>query len=331
MLRAWVTVACSAVLAAAARPQVNAARTWDHGTWTEIANYADARGEHLVNPQRITFCGHHLVVLDFDDAHVSAFDLDQAFRWRLGRSGGGPGEFRAPGSVDCDGNGRVWVPDRGNGRMQVVSSTGRVLKSIPIASPVRRLGVMPDGSAAWGIGGGAEDLTTKFDSTGKERLRVALPPWLSKYNALQREAFIAATPDGGAVISFRWSSVLVRIRPDGAVDSLAGAGELIPFPEYRAYPTASGRARMMRIKPGAPEATRGVYVIGDTVNVIATGHQSDQAIIDRYRIDGKYLGSRRLPYMPLSVCGWGPDVFVLLNDPVPGMVKLRWSRASRSN
>jgi len=46
-----------------------------------------------------------------------------------GRKGSGPGEFDTPHSVVVDKQGRVYVADRGNSRIQVFDGSGQFLKS----------------------------------------------------------------------------------------------------------------------------------------------------------------------------------------------------------
>ncbi|MGQ9663529.1 MAG: hypothetical protein ACUVWX_14545, partial [Kiritimatiellia bacterium] len=57
---------------------------------------------------------------------AGAFAFDSAF------IGSGPGQFKAPVSVDTDSQGRVYVADRYNERIQIFDSTGKHLKDIPV-------------------------------------------------------------------------------------------------------------------------------------------------------------------------------------------------------
>ncbi len=50
-------------------------------------------------------------------------------------SGSGPGRFSAPSSVDCDAQGRVYVSDYLNDRIQVFTPGGKFLKSIKVTRP----------------------------------------------------------------------------------------------------------------------------------------------------------------------------------------------------
>ena len=300
-------------------------RTWDPGSWVEVSGRRDPDGELLLNPQSLAACGRHVAVLDFEDRHFSAFDQGPRFLWRFGRQGSGPSEFRSPGSGSCDNNGRLWVPDRGNGRIMIVSRDGALLSSIPTTLSLRRLAVTSSGSTAWALTTGATELALRLDERGNQTMSVPLPPWLARYNGLQREAFISAAPDGGALVSFRWASVVLHISTNGTVDTLGRSPQPIPFPEFRAYPVAKGTATMLRIDPSAREASRGTFVVGDTINVLAVDQaDSDQTIIDRYRLDGRYLGSRRLPRGVVSADAIREDMYVLIREPIPALLRLRW-------
>ena len=52
-----------------------------------------------------------------------------------GKGGTGPGEFRTPSSVACDAQGRVYVADNLNDRIQVFSPDGKFLKAIKVTKP----------------------------------------------------------------------------------------------------------------------------------------------------------------------------------------------------
>jgi hypothetical protein len=49
------------------------------------------------------------------------------FTGSLGAPGVGPGELTLPGGIASDGQGRIWVADSGNDRIQVFDDTGHLL------------------------------------------------------------------------------------------------------------------------------------------------------------------------------------------------------------
>ncbi|MEX1096717.1 MAG: hypothetical protein WED34_11770 [Planctomycetales bacterium] len=60
----------------------------------------------------------------------------------IGGSGSEPGQFRAPMSVACDAQGRVYVADYANDRIQVFAAEGKFLKAVPVRKPAA-IGVHP--------------------------------------------------------------------------------------------------------------------------------------------------------------------------------------------
>jgi len=62
-----------------------------------------------------------IYVADTRDSEIRVFDREGAFLFRIGRQGGGPGEFEGPCCLRFDGGGRLWVRDGGNARYSVFS------------------------------------------------------------------------------------------------------------------------------------------------------------------------------------------------------------------
>jgi hypothetical protein len=70
------------------------------------------------------------------------------------KPGDGPGEFHMPADVACDAQGRVYVADHLNDRVQVFGPAGKQLKSIAVRRPVK-INVHPETGAifvfSWGL------------------------------------------------------------------------------------------------------------------------------------------------------------------------------------
>jgi len=73
----------------------------------------------------------NLFVLDPPNARIVVFDPDGQFVRSMGGSGGGPGEFRAPGSISVAGDGSVAVFDYGKGSLVRFDTNGEVLDEQP--------------------------------------------------------------------------------------------------------------------------------------------------------------------------------------------------------
>ena len=77
---------------------------------------------------------HGVAKLDYEkDAPATVF----AGSMKQGELGGGDGRLNCPSSVDCDAQGRVYVSDFINDRIQVFGEDGKVLKSIPVFRPAQ--------------------------------------------------------------------------------------------------------------------------------------------------------------------------------------------------
>jgi hypothetical protein len=68
----------------------------------------------------------NLFVLDPTNARIVVFDADGQFLRSMGGSGGGPGEFRAPGSISVSSDGEIAVFDYGKGTLVRFDAGGEV-------------------------------------------------------------------------------------------------------------------------------------------------------------------------------------------------------------
>jgi peptidylamidoglycolate lyase len=63
----------------------------------------------------------------YGNARVARFDASGRFLGQFGSKGAAPGQFDLPHGIAVDGDGRVYVADRGNARIQVFDADGRFL------------------------------------------------------------------------------------------------------------------------------------------------------------------------------------------------------------
>jgi peptidylamidoglycolate lyase len=63
----------------------------------------------------------------YGNARVVKFSATGEYQFEWGRKGTGPGEFDLPHAIDVDDEGRVYVADRSNARIQVFDPNGRFL------------------------------------------------------------------------------------------------------------------------------------------------------------------------------------------------------------
>jgi len=75
---------------------------------------------------------------------IMKFTADGKFIKEWGRIGNGPGEFRTPHALAFDSQGRLYVADRGNHRIQIVDQDGNYIDSYYQYSRVSDLFITPD-------------------------------------------------------------------------------------------------------------------------------------------------------------------------------------------
>jgi hypothetical protein len=69
------------------------------------------------------------------NSRVAKFDKDGNWVMSWGEPGSGPGQFNTPHSIAADNADRIYVADRGNGRVQVFDTSGKLVQTIVIDIP----------------------------------------------------------------------------------------------------------------------------------------------------------------------------------------------------
>lgn len=84
-------------------------------------------GSHFNLPTDIAVTpgGEFYVADGYGNCRVAKFARDGTFLFEWGTEGTGPGEFRTPHSITLDANGRIYVADRENKRIQIFDPDGR--------------------------------------------------------------------------------------------------------------------------------------------------------------------------------------------------------------
>lgn len=77
-----------------------------------------------------------LLVLDFRDAVLRAFDMNGTFLMKVGRQGEGPSEFRLPTALAVGPDGHVFVYDPGLGRLTEFSNDFELIRTWRPGTPV---------------------------------------------------------------------------------------------------------------------------------------------------------------------------------------------------
>jgi DNA-binding beta-propeller fold protein YncE len=95
----------------------------------------------------------------YANPRVVKFSRDGKYLAEWGKRGNGPGEFQLPHNLAIDGQGRVYVTDRDNKRVEVFDANGKFLKEWPTGAGVSTLYLTKD-QRIW-AGGVLRDLDGK--------------------------------------------------------------------------------------------------------------------------------------------------------------------------
>jgi streptogramin lyase len=92
------------------------------------------------------------------NSRVARYDKDGNWLGSWGEPGSGPGQFNTPHAIVADHQNRIYVADRGNGRIQVFDTAGKLLRIIRIdvpPTPANAPVAIGDRPAEIGEGGGS--------------------------------------------------------------------------------------------------------------------------------------------------------------------------------
>ena len=123
---------------------------------------------HFARPADIDWLpdGTFFVADGYINRRVVKFDKDGKFLMAWGKQGAGPGEFGGTvHAVAIDNQRRLYVADRGNGRIHVFDENGKVLDQWPNIREPWHLHVSTD-QQLW-VSGGETAKMLKYDRTGK--------------------------------------------------------------------------------------------------------------------------------------------------------------------
>jgi len=99
------------------------------GLLLSVASCAEP-AEAFDRPTAVAFdplSGQAIVSDGYNHARIARFTRDGAFVAEFGRRGAGPGELRTPHGIAVDRDGRIYVADRENARLQVFGRDGALL------------------------------------------------------------------------------------------------------------------------------------------------------------------------------------------------------------
>lgn len=172
----------------------------------------------------LTWCDGQVLVVDEATATVTAMAPDGTALARWGTSyAQGPYDFKGPAGIDCDSQGRVYVADSGNDRVQVFDlratrATDTVAPAAPVVTAPAQSSVLPLA---------AVELTgTASDDRGVAQVEISVRDadtglWWDASDAsweTTRSASLAAwtaAPGAGPASTVSWRWVFAAVRPAG--------------------------------------------------------------------------------------------------------------------
>jgi hypothetical protein len=171
-----------------------------HYVVKEIRRETRADGEPaLFRPVALAYDESRVFVLDMDEHNIKVFSRSGVFERTIGRKGQGPGEFHLPSALDIL-NGRLYVADSANRRVQVVDTKGGYVSGFRVSFfPHRILALGPDRIVVMSLPSGRdgqEKVLHGFDGKG-EPLWEAADSFFSRdsvYDLLRNRWFILRAP-----------------------------------------------------------------------------------------------------------------------------------------
>lgn len=322
---AWVVCAACANDRDPAPPRERRMQTvaWD----TVFTVASNAQDSTLLMPFRPVGGGGGVYVADFYGNRVLHFDRRGGLRWRFGRTGSGPDEFRRIRDLKLDSAGHVWVLDEGNLRATVLDSAGSVLERIPLD----RINGSPQLLVPLG---GAGPLVV-VDRTDSPFVRVR-----GDGSVVERRVF---PWDGFRELSYLAGQFTSGMRPGSNTWAAAmqmGDGffvfhgtrwagyrgryvERVEFPQIERRRVEGGEVTQFKTPP--VEAGKSVTLSPTRVYVLfgGTGAHS-RRIVDTYAVaNGRYLGSVVLPRRVDSIAWDDGGFYVVYNSPYPTLAYWR--------
>lgn len=274
-----------------------------------MAELKDETGDYFGNPWQMAALPGGGFVLNDGGVTVRAFDSDGSIRWEFGRSGGGPGEFRAIRDMAVTAEETVLVLDSEAARITILeAATGELVETVRIGREASAgvneiLSVASPHLAIVQHGGTDDGNWSVLDATGEVVRTRSYPP---PCESLACEAFSAGvTEDGSGVLAFRWSSDLVFLNTNGSVRVVRDGIEPIRMPEPVSQEVdpeelglpAFSQIVVTKVDPQATEATKALAVGGLRAFVLAQGSTDNRGrVVDVYdTVEGEYDGSFLLP------------------------------------
>jgi hypothetical protein len=283
----------------------------------------DGRGAILGRVKDVQVVGNALVVLEEDPPHIRVFGHDGRLRQTLGRTGAGPGEYRAPFTLAGDSARReVLVVDPANARLTryLVADTLALVATTPVDVPMTRA-VCRDSAGLLVLAGIdsvpvrslelRRDRLVEKDGIGRKASHYALAshPMLRSYIAqgpmlcaTSQDRILVASPLVGEVLVLQPSrpaeTILISLPGFRPLSFAAvGAGLQLSMPASGYYERVMG----LRMSSGTPvattariasEAPRSEVITGYRLVEIRSGRLAVLALLRRLQLTLNVMRTR---------------------------------------
>lgn len=267
-----------------------------------------------------------IFVLDDQAQEVRIFDSGGEFVRTVGSRGEGPGEFTGAVSVDLSRSGEIWVMDMIGGRLSIFDTTGTYLRQERTNTGGWMVKPYPGGFDAMGrynilIRSEGNRVLARFDQSYNAIDTIPIPE-----NPVEREFF--ETPRSSVSVPFQ-GSMHWRVSPTGTVWTLLTARyeltemttgrevlrtvtkdhEPIPVTDddrkeavrdLEWFTSQGGQIDMSKFPETKPATTS--FFVDDEGNlwverrVAAAAQQDEGRLFDVFEVEGRYLGTLRLPF-----------------------------------
>jgi peptidylamidoglycolate lyase len=122
---------------------------------------------HLNGPTGVAFLpnGDFYVTDGYKNFRIVKFSRDGKYLFEWGKKGNGPGEFETPHGLVIDAQGRIYVLDRSNSRIQVFDLNGKFIEQWPDIRFAQYIGLTKDKKYLW-VADGYNNKILKYDLKG---------------------------------------------------------------------------------------------------------------------------------------------------------------------
>ncbi|HYW08725.1 MAG TPA: hypothetical protein VE913_17315 [Longimicrobium sp.] len=300
-----------------ARSREVLAEAWDT-LWTVGASANDTV---LLNPYLVAASDSGVYLFDGGNHSVLALGPEGGVRWRFGRQGSGPDEFRGVRDLKTGSDGSVLVLDPRNGRIIRLNAAGGVRSRIPLGATghAEQLASLDSGRIVLLTMDPARAFAI-MDSVGNVRERFSLP-WagFAALDQIARQGLIAPSGGGGWIFGFSMGDGWFTFNGSASV----GSASYVEHTDFPAVKTTSAGATQMAEYNACSACSASVS--DSTLYVHFGGYgPHPESVIDLYHVNARrYLGSFILPMKATAIAAAGDRIYALRDDPYPMLLALR--------